>query len=106
MPAGRDDYRMLRGAPSWMGFSVRDQKWRYTAWVPYNGTRGDWRFGPSSEELYSHDYPLTTVSMDEIADKVNLAYKPEHKERCEKYFQIVRNFFHEIAPPTAPAKRQ
>ena len=26
----------------WMGFSVRDVSHRYTAWVPYNGTRALW----------------------------------------------------------------
>jgi len=26
----------------WMGFSVRDASHRYTAWIPYNGTRAQW----------------------------------------------------------------
>jgi hypothetical protein len=26
----------------WMGFSVRDASWRYTCWVPYNGSRAQW----------------------------------------------------------------
>ena len=101
-PAGVDHFDIIKGRPSWMGFSVRNQQWRYTAWMPFNGTRAWWKSGPSSQELYSHDYPLSTVSMDEIGEKENLAYRPEHKQRCKDFYQIVRNFFEHIAPPTEP----
>ena len=86
-----------------MGFSVRDQTWRYTAWMPFNGTRAWWADGPSTEELYAHDYPLSTMSMDEMGEKVNLAYLPEYKDLTTKYYKILRNFFEKVAPPTAPA---
>ena len=105
-PEGLDHFDIKKGKPSWMGFSVRDQQWRYTAWMPFNGTRASFESGPSAEELYLHDYPLSTVSMDELAERVNLAYRPEHKQRCKDFYQIVHNFFAHIAPPTAPANSE
>ena len=91
---------------TWMGFSVRDQNWRYTAWIPYNGTRADWnaetnKTTPIIHELYNHSYPLSTTSMDDIDDVNNVAY--DMPVLAEKYYSIVRNFYETIAPPTAPA---
>ena len=54
----------VAGKPAWMGFSMRDQTYRYTAWLPYNQTtqRADWNASPQSptqphgklEEMYDH----------------------------------------------------
>ena len=85
-----------------MGFSVRDQQWRYTAWVPFNGTRALWSQGASAEELYAHAYPLNTTSMDAVDDVVNVAYEPKHQKTRARYFALVREFFETISPPTAP----
>ena len=39
-PLGR--HRRLSQQLSWMGFSVRSRQWRYTLWLPWNGTDADW----------------------------------------------------------------
>ena len=93
-------------AKQWMGFSVRDAQWRYTTWVPFNGTRADWgaaeKARPAIHELYNHSYnPLTTTSMDDVDDVANLAYALP--EMAAAYFALARDFFEVIAPPTAPA---
>ena len=53
---------MKRVDIKYMGYSIRTDDWRYTVWLPFNGTanRGIWnanaRDGDSAlmEELYSH----------------------------------------------------
>ena len=103
-PLSNEREREAAGA-KWMGFSVRDQEWRYTAWMPFNGTRADWgapgKTTAKRQELYNHSYPLSTTSMDAVDDLKNFAYSLP--QMSEKYFALVRTFFQEIQPPTAPA---
>ena len=51
----------LRSAFGWMGYSIRTVEWRYTVWLPWNGTTqtADWEVlkdvRPGRyEELYAH----------------------------------------------------
>ena len=87
---------------SWMGFSVRDQAWRYTAWLPYNGTRADWDAPRGAaglvEELYNHS-GLDGTDFDAM-DTRNLAYVKELADTVHDFFGKAREFFDVLAPPT------
>ena len=86
----------------WMGFSVRDQGWRYTAWIPYNGTRAQWpaSFAPDLvQELYDHR--LDDGTDFNAMDTANLAYNPAQAARVAAFFQTAREYFDVIAPPTS-----
>lgn len=89
----------------WMGFSMRDNEWRYTCWVPYNGTRALWdEETPVYQELYNHSYPQGTTSMDAIDEVENHAYDARQSDRVKIFYRLVRNFFDVLQPPTAPAR--
>ena len=91
-------------ASMWMGFSVRDASHRYTAWIPYNGTRAAWpEQHPSRgyeagvyEELYDE---AKNMSDFDGFDTDNLAYQPQRLSDAARYFNLVRNFFHVLQPP-------
>jgi hypothetical protein len=97
----------------WMGFSARDiSGYRYTVWIPYNGTRAMWPDAHSDkgykdliyEELY---YEGSNMSDFDSFDTANLAYQPQRLADIARYFKLVRCFFHEIqpalpAPPPPP----
>jgi hypothetical protein len=40
-----------------MGYSIRVDNWRYTAWLPWDSasTSGVWAYPPLGEELYAHE---------------------------------------------------
>lgn len=40
----------------WMGLSVRDRRWRFTLWLPWNGTTWspEWAAAPEGVELYDY----------------------------------------------------
>lgn len=85
-----------------MGFSVRDHKFRYTVWLPWNGTVADWNAtGQKLEELY--DYGSDDGSDFDAMDTVNLAYEPTHLDVAKVMFDIAREFFHVIVPPSPPS---
>merc|ERR1712083_583113 len=72
-------------ASEWMGFSVRDQRWRYTAWVPYNGTHAQWTNSSNNDifqELYDHGQDPGT-DFDQGDDVLNLAYESGHTDKAE-----------------------
>lgn len=88
----------------WMGFSVRDQRWRYTAWVPFNGTHADWTLTRDDgvfEELYDHASDPGT-DFDAGDDTLNLAYDSARSGTVKEFFDIARNFFDVVVPPLPP----
>lgn len=93
---------------SFMGFSVRDDSWRYTVWLPFNGTRADWNVtrdaeaGHMFEELYNHTVGADNGTDFDAMDTDNLAYQPAHGVTVRAYFAKAREFFNVIAPPTLP----
>ena len=86
----------------WMGYSVRSQSWRYTAWVP--GTSGayvdNWDSPLVREELYEHQVDNGTDfnAMDEpsnYAYNTSAIYVAARKDMHAKAFA----FFHDFLPP-------
>jgi hypothetical protein len=79
----------------YMGYTVRVDEYRYTAWMAFNGTknRALWSdpSGLAGEELYSHvgdkndDY--------DAFENENLAMKPEHKSTRDELWAMVRARF-------------
>jgi len=58
-----------------MGYSIRVDGWRYTAWLPWDGNRtaGVWTYPPFGEELYSHSRdPFEPPGMFDELETVNL----------------------------------
>ena len=81
---------------AWMGFSVRDQSWRYTAWLPFNGTLAIWD-AEVIEELYNHTASDGTDF--DLMDTDNLAYRNEvTKAMAKEYFALVKMQFAVLAP--------
>ena len=66
---------------SHMGYSLRNDRWRYTEWVQWNKTAaaplwGDFGNG-GGRELYDHEGDYG-ADMDAASDVLNLASRPEH----------------------------
>jgi len=58
-----------------MGYTVRVDKWRYTAWFPMNQTLAQPRFDTVlATELYAHDEAPLPVDWD--WEHTNLAHEP------------------------------
>jgi len=58
-----------------MGYSLRVDGWRYTAWLPwdFNATLGVWTYPPLGEELYRHEHdPNEPPGMFDELETVNL----------------------------------
>lgn len=84
---------------SFMGFSVRDRKFRYTAWLPWTASAGpaDWTVEPY-RELYDHS--ADTGSDFDAMDVVNVAYVPTYQSVVEAMHNQTVFFFHRLMPPT------
>ena len=76
----------------YMGYSVRNSLWRYTLWLPWNGTAlsAAWDSAEYEEELYSHG---GDISMDfDAYENVNLA--SSNPGVSKQLRARLRNFFH------------
>ena len=97
---------VTRADTAYMGYSVRVDEYRYTAWLAFNGTlnRADWAGvdAPSpigtttasslmGEELYSH-VGDTNGDFDAFENE-NLAMQPEHKDTRDELFAMLRARF-------------
>lgn len=82
---------------SFMGFSVRDRKFRYTAWLPWSGGRADWTVEPY-RELYDHS--ADTGADFDAMDVVNVAYVPAFQSVVDAMQNQAVLFFHHLMPPT------
>ena len=78
-----------------MGYTVRVADWRYTAWLPWNGTtlRADWD-GPRATELYDHKGDDST-DMDAY-ENVNVA--AQNQAVAQKLHAQLRAFFDKEGP--------
>jgi hypothetical protein len=87
----------------YMGFSVRDHKFRYTAWLPWLDTtqEPDWDAQPF-RELYDHSAD-TGQNFDSM-DTVNVAYVPSYADITTKMHAQARFFYHTLLPPTGPSQ--
>ena len=84
---------------SYMGFSVRDKAFRYTAWLPWldKSQEPDWTAEPF-RELYDHSDD-TGRDFDAM-DVVNVAYVPSYASVTTALHAQCRFFFHTLLPQT------
>ena len=75
----------------YMGYSVRDDRWRFTAWMKFNGTknRADWTAAPLGVELYDHDGDDGTDA--EAFENVNDV--DDHDDVRRELFEVLRRKF-------------
>eukprot|EP01052_Picozoa_sp_SAG31_P018989 SAG31_NODE_1367_length_8615_cov_12.875763_6_plen_265_part_00 len=93
----------------WMGYSARNASWRYTGWVPHNGTAPQWQQAVRNknpepgaqlffEELYDH---RTDTGTDfDAMDTFNLAYVDEYASVRDELWLATKEFFSEVVPPS------
>ena len=87
-----------RNVTPFMGYTVRVEDYRYTAWIQFNGTRnrGEWTVAAAdssrSEELYDHTGDDGTNWADGF-ENVNLAADPAHRGMVAELFAMVRARF-------------
>ena len=78
-----------------MGYSVRDQRWRFVVWLRWNGTAADWTADVGTagrfDELYDHGGD-TGKDFDAM-DVVNLAYNASYGEIVAARFTRAKAFF-------------
>ena len=74
-----------------MGYSVRDDRWRFTAWMKFNGTknRADWTAAPLGVELYDHDGDDGTDA--DAFENVNVV--DDHDDVRRELFEVLRRKF-------------
>lgn len=88
--------KCLRNQWAYMGFSVRNDRWRYTEWFAWDKQRevADWgNFSVGGgPELYDHqgDYG---ADMDVATDKVNLAHSPKYSSIVAELSEVLKNHF-------------
>eukprot|EP00051_Salpingoeca_urceolata_P009679 m.117620 g.117620 ORF g.117620 m.117620 type:complete len:544 (+) comp16405_c0_seq1:48-1679(+) len=78
---------------TYMGYTMRNNQWRYTAWVPYNVTtfKGDWDAAPHAQELYNHTgAELFDFNESELD---NVANDPTFQSVVQQLHQQLRDFF-------------
>jgi len=71
-----------------MGYSVRTENWRYTAWLHWDGANlvGDFSKSPVAVELYSHAGD-TEADFDAF-ENVNLAGNPKYANVLSEHYDI------------------
>ena len=85
-----------------MGFSVRNARWRYTVWLPWDGEKlnADWTASAAlaPRELYDYD-PYSLYNPDR-ADYMNRAYETKHQATVNCLHRKLMHFFRDrVAPP-------
>ena len=86
--------------PTWMGFSVRELGWRYTAWMPFNGTHANWTTRERSHGVFEELYAESGDGTDfDAMDVANLAYADAHAATARRLYEEARTFFDVIVPP-------
>ena len=81
---------------SHMGFSVRDDRWRYTEWLAWDPQREAPMWGNFSGgggvELYDHEGDFGT-DFDAASATVNLAHDPQHSDVVRRLSAALRAQF-------------
>ena len=81
-----------------MGYTVRNARWRYTVWLPWNGTAAEWSEASAAPaELYDHSDDSGTDF--DAMDVANLAYDAAHALTVAELLDKARFFFLEFLPP-------
>ena len=77
-----------------MGLSVRDDRWRYTEWIPWDATalRPRWAAPTVGIELYDHKGDFG-ADLDAAAPDVNLAYVARHEATRRALSGVLRAHF-------------
>jgi len=98
MDGGGNPWHSNAGDGSLMGYTIRDELWRYTAWVGFNwGEGGDPRGDAttpkweevSALELYDHRGDTGDYESGEKFEWQNLAYDDAHQEVVKKMHQLL-----------------
>ena len=78
-----------------MGYSARTTEWRYTEWVPWNGTtlRALWDAPLAGVELYDHRNETTYPTNFDCGENVNVAAAPGNAAVVEELQQLLRAHF-------------
>jgi iduronate 2-sulfatase len=94
-PTAHGEYTAL-----WVGYTVRVDTWRYTAWMDWNNhTRSvDWAGRPHAQELYSHEpgteSGLSGCSVDfNLCENANVVGKAANAATRLKLFGLLRTQF-------------
>jgi hypothetical protein len=79
-----------------MGYTVRSNSWRYTAWLDFNGekNRAEWSLLPNSlrgEELYNH-IGDTNSNYDEYENE-NVASYSQYKNIRDELLNVLKEKF-------------
>ena len=91
----------------YMGFTVRNNRWRYTVWLKFNGVENNaiWSTTSSSnnndnilygEELYDH-LNDTGVDFDKYE---NINVNKQYPDICKMLFEVLKNQFDSSSPET------
>lgn len=88
-----------------MGYSIRDAKFRYTRWLPWNGKtlQGRWDMNPVGEELYDHDGDNGSSFDNFPLDWKNLVNNGTYKSERIRLANALQNFF--LKDDKIPASR-
>ena len=94
-PTAHGEYMAL-----WVGYTVRVDTWRYTAWMDWNNhTRSvDWAGTPHAQELYSHEpgteSGLSGCSVDfNLCENANVVGEAANAATRLKLFSLLRAQF-------------
>ena len=94
-----------RNVTPFMGYTVRVEDWRYTCWIPFDGTsnRGEWAAAATdsqrSEELYDH-HGDTGENWADGFENENVAHG--NKALVSSLFDMVRARFDTPGPAVWP----
>jgi hypothetical protein len=92
----------------WMGYSIRTDDWRYTAWVGWNGTSLQPLWGVvNATELYSHALTPGGGPTDQDFDaweNANEASEPEHSGVVAALHQQLKSHFQRFALPYSTSR--
>ena len=86
----------------WMGYSVRNATFRYTGWVPHDGTVAQWDQAVRTNALFFEELygPYGKGNDFDSFDTANLAYKKEYEPVRDAFFLLTKEFFKVVVPPS------
>ena len=91
-----------RSQLDWMGYSVRTDDWRFTAWVGWNGTDLTPRWDVlNATELYAHTLSASGPGDQDFDawENVNVAAEPKHAKVAGRLMAQLRAHFEAFALP-------
>lgn len=84
------------GEIQWMGYSVREERLRATAWLPWNGTtlRADWSGDLlGNAELYDHEGNDGSDFDGFPLQHANVVNREEHAEGLQRLMGVLKEFY-------------